>query len=106
MEKEYFEIKSYADFEELVDKKVCLIGKIAQIPYQHPIAPATDGSETISYFDLDLEYQMVIYYKDDFFYKEEEKDKKYKLFGILTKLEDKGSGFSEYQLRLDKFEAK
>ncbi|MFX1419736.1 MAG: hypothetical protein ACFE9N_12515 [Promethearchaeota archaeon] len=75
------DVVKYADFEGNVGKIVRIRGKISEIIWQH-LTIFIDTHPYMSYFDLEDEYQIVIYTKDSISCKE-----KLEIIGKLIKTE-------------------
>jgi len=74
-------ITKYPDFEGNVGKIVRIIGKISKVIWQH-LTVFIDTHPYMSYFDLEDEYQIVIYTKNSISCKE-----KLEIIGKLIKTE-------------------
>ncbi|UCC19207.1 MAG: hypothetical protein JSV62_14060 [Promethearchaeota archaeon] len=97
------DILKYSDFEGNVGKIVRIIGKISEVIWQH-LTTFIDTHPFMSYFDLEDEYQIVIYTKDSI-----SCEKKLEIIGTLIKTEGKRKNprskindeYFEYQLLVD-----
>ena len=96
-------ITNYSDFEGNVGNIVKIIGKIAKKIWQH-LTTFIDSHPFMFYFDLDDDYQIVIYTKDSLSCNE-----KIEIVGKLIKVEGKRKNprskiydeYFEYQLLVD-----
>ena len=96
-------ITKYPDFAGNVGKNVKIIGKIAKEIWQH-LTTFIDSHPYLNYFNLDDDYQIVIYTKDII-----SCDEKVEIMGNLIKLENKRKNprskihdeYFEYQLLVE-----
>ncbi len=101
---DYVTLEDTAPMHEYVDKKVCLVGQVSSIPWQHMIA-FVEGHPYSEYFDV-RDYQIVIYAKTPI-----ECQGMVRLYGTVLKVEGKGKRpdpgdelYTEYHLVVDKWE--
>ena len=96
-------ITKYADFEGNVEKTVKIIGTIAKAIWQH-LTQFVHSHPYLNYFDLEDEYQIVIYSKDSM-----SCEGKIEIIGKLIKLESTRKNprskineeYFEYQMLVD-----
>ena len=96
-------IIKYSDFEGNVEHTVKIIGKLAKAIWQH-LTQFVDSHPFLNYFDLEDEYQIVIYTKDSI-----TSEGKMEIIGKLIKVESKRKNprskihdeYFEYQILVD-----
>jgi len=96
----------FIELQKLVGKKIDIIGKISEIPWQHLIE-FSDSHKIIQYFDLESGDQIVVYSQDSI-----DCQNTVKLSGEVIKVIGKSkrpgnvsdSVFIEYQLLVDDWE--
>ncbi len=97
------EISKYSDFEGNVGKTVKIIGKLSKVIWQH-LTAFIDSHPYMNYFDLEDDYQIVLYSTDSILCEEklEVKGELIKTEGSRknprSKVNDK---YFEYQLLVD-----
>ena len=101
---DYVVLEDTVPMSEYVDKKVCLMGKVSNIPWQHMIA-MVDGYPVIEYFDV-KDYQIVIYAETPI-----ECNGMVKLYGTVLEVQGEGKRYepgdelyTEYHLLVDRWE--
>ncbi len=96
-------ISNFSDLENNLEKKVVIIGEIAEAIWQH-LTTIVDSHPFMNYFDLSDGYQIIIYTKDQISCND-----KIEVIGKLIKVESRhkdprskiSDKFSEFQLITD-----